>query len=253
MTQLNRIVPAAASALVFFVFELVFQKPRLIVGSGLIIPLIFFITIYYILGKNLKTPLARFKFLITPTLFSWSALAFSLLVESALARHILALLVFVFLVLFFESMITYVWRHETYVGYSLENLSAYALTLTVFLASTSFIGFYILLDLNLGLTTALALLMFLPVNFELFWISKLPAGPSLRCTGVLTLLLLELFLALALLPFHFIVSGAIITVLWYTAVSLSRAHLLGILARKLVYRHLILSGTLLLLLIITAQ
>ncbi|MDO8505293.1 MAG: hypothetical protein Q7S48_01795 [bacterium] len=253
MNQLHRIAPIAASAIIFFLFELVFKRPRAIDICGLIIPLIFFITIYYILGKNLKTPLARFKFLITPTLFAWSALAFSLLVESAAARHILAFLVFIFLVLFFESIITYVWRHETYVGYSLENLSAYALTLTVFLASASLIGFYILLDLNLGLIALFALLVFFPVNFELFWIGKLPVVPSLRCAGVLTLIFLELFLVLALLPFHFIVAGAIITVLWYTAISLSRAHLLGIFSRKMLIRHLILCGVLLLLLIISAQ
>ena len=253
MSQLNRIAPIAASALIFFLFELIFVKPRAIVLLGSIIPVIFFITIYYILGSNLKTPLARFKFLITPTLFAWSALAFSLLVESALVRHILAFLVFIFLALFFESIITYVWRHETYIGYSLENLSAYALTLTVFLASTSLIGFYILLDLNLGLIATFAILMFFPVNFELFWISKLPMESSLRSAGVLTLIFLELFLVLALLPFHFIVSGAIITVLWYTAISISRAHLLGIFSRKMLSRHLILCGVLLLLLIITAQ
>lgn len=253
MAPFNRIAPLAASALIFFLFELVFQKPRLIGAAVLIVPIIFFTAIYYILGKHLKTPLARFKFLIIPTLFTWSALAFVLLIESALARHLLAGLVFLFLALFFESMMTYIWRHETYVGYSLENLSAYALTLTVFLAATALQGFYVLLDLNLGLIAVIALLVFVAVNFELFWVSKIAAPAAWRFTGILALILLEVFLALALLPFHFMISGAVITVLWYTAVSLSRAHLLNLFQRKMLYRHLILAGVLLLLLMVSIQ
>lgn len=248
-----RYIPLIASALIFFLFELIFQKPVLVFLGAAIAPIIFFIAIYYILGSNLKTPFARFKFLITPTLFSWSAFAFSLLVESAFGRQVLAVLAFLFLVLFFESMTTYIWRHETYVGYSLENLSAYALTLTVFLGSSALVGFYILLDFPLWLTAFLALVVLFAVNFELFWISKLSTAEAMRYTGILTVVLLEMFLALALLPFHFLVSGAILTVFWYTAISLSRAHLLKLLQRKMILRHLALCGALLLLLLITAQ
>src|SRR3989344_5569055 len=176
---------------------------------------------------RLKTPSARFKFLIIPTLLGFSALAFSLLIESALARHLLALLIFIGLALFFESVITYIWRHDAYVGYSLENLSSYALTLTMFLISCVLAGFYILLDLNLGLIVGLGLLAFLAINYEFFWMSKILSLPTLLFAGTLTLILTQIFVALILLPFHFMIDGAIITVLWYTAASISRAHLLG--------------------------
>ncbi|OGL91728.1 hypothetical protein A3H11_01140 [Candidatus Uhrbacteria bacterium RIFCSPLOWO2_12_FULL_47_10] len=241
------------SALIFLLFEVVYQKPRWIFGVSISIPLISFAAIYYIMGPRLKTPSARFKFLIIPTLLGFSALAFSLLIESALARHLLALLIFIGLALFFESVITYIWRHDAYVGYSLENLSSYALTLTMFLISCVLAGFYILLDLNLGLIVGLGLLAFLAINYEFFWMSKILSLPTLLFAGTLTLILTQIFVALILLPFHFMIDGAIITVLWYTAASISRAHLLGMLKPKMIYRYLALASILLLLLFASAS
>lgn len=248
--RVPHILPLGVSALTLLLIEVTFLRPRAVFLVGAIAPFLFFVAIYLIMGRNLKTPSARLKFLITPTLLVWSALAFSLLLEARLAAHLLALLVFVFLILFFESIMTYIWRHEAYVGYSLENLAAYALTLATFLGSSVILGSYVLLDVPIGLIAVLFLLLFLAVNFELFWIGKFAPTPSWRFIGVATILLVECALAFAAFPFHFMVGGAALTVLWYTGVSISRAHILGLLSRKTLTRHLALCGMLIVILMV---
>ena len=252
MSQYYRILPLLASAVTFVLFEIIYRTPTWIFAVAMVVPILFWVTLYLIFGVHLKTPSTRIKFLITPVLLTWSALAFSLLLESAIVRHLLAFMVFLFLTLFFESIVTYIWRHGAYLGYSLENLSGYALTITVFLAVSVFSGLATLLDFNSGLIALVARLVFGAVNYELFWVSKLLPAQVLIASGMLTLTLLEIYLALSFLPFHFMTIGAIFTVLWYAGVAISRAHLLGMLTRKMLYRLLALSGTLLLIVFINA-
>lgn len=253
MSSLNRAVPLATSALVFLLMEVVYRRPAWIFGLGVGVPLILFLAIYAIMGRRLKTPATRFKFLITPTFLTWSALTFALVIESALARHLLAVLVALFLVLFFESIITYIWRHDAYLTYSLENLSAYALTLSVFLGVSTLLGFSVLLDLSGALLGLIVLLSLAAINYGFFWVSKLSPSQIRLAALTLTLTLTELWFAFDLLPLHFVVSGAMLTVLWYTAASILRAHFLGVLTRKMVYRHLTLASVLLAILMVTAS
>ena len=253
MSRMHRTLPIALAVLTFVLFEAVYYQPRLVFWIGALQPVIFFAAIYLILGPRLKTPWSRFKFLITPTLLVWSALAFSLLLEGNVTRHFLALLVALFSVLFFESIFTYVWRHDTYESYSLENLSSYALTLTVFLGSAALLGLSVLLGVALGVVVLTGCALFLAVNYEFCWMSKLPPARIPLILGVITLLLLELFLGFLFLPFHFMSAGAALTVFWYTAVSIVRAFALGLLTGKMVRRHLMLSGGLIILLFLTTR
>lgn len=253
MGQLQRALPILTAVFTLILFELVYRTPVLILTVAVAIPFIFFGAMYVMNGWKFKRVINAFKFLITPTLLTWSALAFALLVETSLLRHLLAVLVAIFLALFFEGLLTFMWRREAYEEYSLENLSAYALTFTVFLGGSVLLGLYVLLDLNLGLVTLLFLLGVTAINYIFFWVSHIPVSRSMLFVGALSLVLLELFLVFAFLPFQFMVSGAALTVLWYTAATISRAHLLGLLNKKTLYRHLILGGVLLIVLFSLAR
>ena len=127
------------------------------------------------------------------------------------------------------------------------------MTIAVFLLGSVLIGLHVLLDIYLGLAGLIFLMGILAINYKFFWISRFSAVHSLFFVGVLSLVLLELFLVFAVLPFHFMVSGAALTVLWYTGALLTRAHLLRLLTKSMVYRHLVLGGVLFLFLLLTAQ
>lgn len=253
MPQSNRVIPFASSALVFLLFEVVYQRPNLIFWTGAGVLIVFFAAIKLLIRERGKTLSWQLVALITPTLLSWSALAFSLLLDAAVLRHLLAFFTAALLVIFFEAVVTYTWRQEAYKGYSLENFSAYALTLTVFLGSSVLFGLKALLNFNLGLALLIFLAAILIMNFKLFWISGLSGKPLLLFTGVLTLVLFELFVSFTFLPFHFMISGAALTVLWYTGAIMARARLLGLLTKKMAYKHLVLGSALLVLLFSAAR
>ena len=253
MQKFVRILPIFTAVLIFVLFEVVYKMPKGIFVAGVFAPLVFFIVIKLIMGQGQNIYRATFRFMLTPTLLVWLALIFSMLIEVTLLRHLLALVVVVFLILFFESMLTYRFKQSAYEGYSLENLTTYALTVAIFLLGSVLIGLHVLLDIYLGLAGFIFVLGALAINYKFFWISRFEAVHSLFFVGVLSLVLLELFLVFAVLPFHFMVSGAALTVLWYTGALLTRAHLLGLLTKKMVYRHLALGGLLFLFLLLTAQ
>lgn len=183
----------------------------------------------------------------------WSALGFSLLLESNVLRHILAIIVAIFLVLFFESLALYVWRHEAYEAFSLENLSGYANTFAVFLLTSTLFGFSVLTDVPEWLLMLVFICAMFLLSHELLWISKMMLRANLTALMTVTLVALELYLALLALPLHFMASGAALTLLWYTAMVLIRTQKLGMLTVKMVKRHVLLAGVLLLVLLGTAR
>lgn len=253
MQKFVRVFPIFTAILIFALFEVVYKAPKGIFIAGAVAPLIFFIAIRLMIGNEQKNYYTIFRFMLTPTLLVWLALAFSMLIDVVFLRHLFALVVVIFLVLFFESMLAYCFKQSAYEGYSLENLTTYALTIAIFLLGSVLIGLHVLLDIYLGLAALIFLVGALAVNYKFFWISRFSAVRSLFFVGALSLVLLELFLVFAVLPFHFMVSGAAITVFWYTGALLTRARLLGLLTKNMVYRHLILGSALFLFLLLTAQ
>lgn len=244
----KHLLPWIAALATFTAFEIVFLRPQFIFAAGIILALALFAVIYTLLGPRIKTPYSRLKFLATPVLLVWTALGFSLVIEGLVGRQLLAIATAFFLVLFFESIVTYIWRHEDYEAYSLENLSAYALTLTVFLGIGIMLALYVLLNLHAVAVMLGGFAFFALVNYEMFWISKISPARTMFLTGILSVLLSEALLAMLTLPFHFMISAAALTVMWYVAVSLARASEFKVLQKKMALRHLILGGALLIIL-----
>ena len=233
------------------IFLLRQPPPYFAVGAALL--LAYYLAAHILLGPGLKTKRSRLEFLIIPGWLTTSGMAFALLTESALVRQMLAVVVALFILLFFESILTYVWQHEQYVAFSLENLSGYAATLTVFFVSASLLGLATLLTIKLTWLVLIFIVALALVGYELFWVSKLLIRPGLIYTLVITLLLGELFVVVYFLPLHYLSGGAALTVLWYTAVILARAKLTGVLTAKMIKRHLGLAALLLLIILGTAR
>lgn len=253
MQAYRRFIPLLAGALTLIGLEIFLAKTQTYRTVAIVLLLLDFIAIQMLLGPGLKTKRSRWEFLIIPVFLIWSAIAFALLLESSVVRQILAVVVALCTLLYFESMFTYVWQHEQYVAFSLENLSGYAATLAIFFISASLLGMSTLLDWPLVALLLVYLVALALIGYEIFWVSKLLSQQSMLFTLVITLLLGELFVVMRALPLHFLSGGAALTVLWYTAVILARARLTGVLTAKMVKRHLGLAGLLLLVILGTAR
>lgn len=253
MSAYRRFIPLVAGVLTLIGLEIFLAKTQTYRTVAIALLLVDLVAIHVLLGPGLKTKRSRLEFLIIPVFLTWSGITFALLTESATVRHILAVVVALCTLLYFESMFTYVWQHQQYVAFSLENLSGYAATLTIFFISASLLGMSVLLDLHLVWLLLAYLVSLGLIGYELFWVSKLLSQQSLLFTLVITLMLGELFLVMRALPLHYLSGGAALTVLWYTAVILARARLTGVLTAKMVKRHLGLAAILLLVILGTAR
>lgn len=253
MSAYRRFIPFIAGILTLIGLEFFLAKTQTYRTVALLLLVVNFLAIQMLLGPGLKTKRSRLEFLIIPALLTWSGIAFALLLESAVVRQILAVVAALCVLLYFESMFTYVWQHEQYAAFSLENLSGYAATLTVFFISASILGMSVLLDWHLIWLLLAYLVSLWLISYELFWVSKLLNQQSLLFTLVITLLLGELFVVMRALPLHYLSGGAALTVLWYTAVILARAQLTRVLTAKMVKRHLGMAAILLLIILGTAR
>ena len=241
------LIPFILAAITLATFEILFKNARLISWILALSPIVIFGAIYAILGHRLKTPSARLKFLIAPTLLIWSSLSLVLFLEQGILRHLLAIIVSLFMAFFFESLATYIWHHHEYETFSLENISGYALTLTTFAGSAS------LLSASAWSILSMALILFLLVNYKMMWISKAIDKHGRMFLIILTLAEIELFGILKILPLHFLAGGALLTVTWYTGIVIVRAKLLGLLTSKVLKRHLMLGGALTALLLLVTR
>lgn len=245
-------VPLLTGFLTFIAFEIVYFNPKLIVWVGALLSAVFAASVQYICAGKGGLRARPFS-LFAMVFLGWSGFAFSLFVELNFLRHFLAVLVAIFIVLLEEGILAQAWSEEIYKGYALENLTAYALTFTVFLAGSALLGFSVLTSVGYRASAGI----FAAVIFGVHWAVFRPNTPAVRrallFTGILTFIVCEFFLVFALLPLHFMIGGASITVLWYVGVIMSRARLSGVLTRKMAYRHVLLGAALLIVLFASAR
>jgi len=220
-------------------FELILRWPWLVFLLAPVLLVMSFVAVRLLLGSNLKTPITRWRFWLSPAVFYLSSFGIFFLVGSGWMRHLLALLCAVLIGFYFESIFTYVWEHQWYEAYSLENISSYLNGLSAFFISSSFLGFTTLLQVPLWLMIPLPFLFYFVLAWQMFWVTKLEWVKTRAWVTVIALLIGELLFVLQFLPINFLLSGAIATVIWYTLISLSRSYLLGYWSRKLWTRYLV--------------
>ncbi|MEK7607088.1 MAG: hypothetical protein AAB444_02760 [Patescibacteria group bacterium] len=241
----RRVLTFLLPVLTFLAFEAVFRRPAWVLWILPVLLIILLAAIFFILGRGLKTPSSRWNFCIGPAVFYLCAFATVFLIEEAFARHALAVAGAILIGLFFESIYTYIWEHEWYEAYSLENISGYLNSISAFLAGSAFLGMEVFLQVPRWMMLEFVVLVYGLLTWQAFWIARIPWSSGKYFVAVITLILAEFFFAFSTLPAHYLISGAALGVLWYTFISLSRAHHLGFLTRGVVVRHLVLSGLLL--------
>lgn len=225
--------------LVFLGFELILFQPSAVF---FVVPALFlgvFLAVYSILGRKLKTKSSRWYFWLPLAIFYLSAFSLFFLLESFWFSQLLVVFGAVLTGLFLESIYTYIWDHEWYEAYSLENISGYLNSSSIFFISASLIGFATFMQISIWLMLIPICILSFLLSWQTFWISKISWQMSRFFILALTLILTELFLVVSLLPVHFFISGAVMLITWYTFIGISKAHLLNFWRQKMVIRYLI--------------
>lgn len=190
---------------------------------------------------------------LTPVAFVISMALFLLFVESALLQVLIPLFGGLFVFFFSEHLFRFVHLPGLYQPYALEHTSLVLHVTTMYFLATTFFGLQIFLQAQVWLLALAFVCVSAALVYETLWVSKIRDGFALRAAGVLGLVLGEVFLAIALLPISFLVSGALMAIVFYVLLGMVRAASLQKLSAIVLRRYLISGAALLLLILLTAQ
>ncbi len=219
-------------------------------------PVITVVLFSLLLGRLLSWDIHSFQFwhfLGTPVLYLLSAFFALLFFEE---RGLIWALggVSVFLIfLFSEFVFEFVHLPTKYQPNSLEYVSLILNILTIFFASTVGFGLRLLLNTPLVLLGIIFFALSLFLIYSTLWVSKVEfvrAKPYAIAGSILTT---ELFLALSYLPSGFYSNAAIITILFYAFLGLTRGQATHKLSKTVLRRYLLISLVLLIMIVATSK
>jgi len=211
---------------------------------------------FFILARLLKFEVRTFQFwnfVLTPLLFLIASLGMIFFLEQSFTIWLIAGLSTALLLLYAEYVFQYIHLPATYQPYSLEYLSLLLNLLTVFFLSAVGFGLVLLVQISLGLVSIVALCCFIFLIYGTFWVSKAHESKMKPYTLGGSFLMTELFIAISFLPTSYFTSAALMTVLFYLFIGLTRAHVLRTLSTPMIKHYLITSSVLLLAIIFSSQ
>ncbi len=207
-------------------------------------------------GRLLQFEVRTFQFwnfVLTPVLFLVASLGMIFFLEQPSVIMMIAGLAVALILLYAEYVFQYIHLPATYQPYSLEYLSLFLNLLTVFFLSAVGFGLILLVQISLGIVSLFALFCFVFVIYGTFWVSKAHESKIKPYTLGGSILMTELFIAISFLPTSHFTSAALMTVLFYLFIGLTRAHVLRTLSTPIIKHYLITSSVLLLAILLSSQ
>lgn len=252
MILFHRFTPFVILALAGIGFAMLIVNP-----FGLWVPAVLcFLAIPFLFGRLLLWEFRRpafWIFLGTPCFLLIAALMFFLLLESETGSWILATVVTLLLGLYAENVFAFYHLPSNYQAYALEFLSLVCYVLSSFFFTGSAYMGQMFLELPFWIPALVVFFIVLGATSAVFWVSKIGFETGLLFAVPGSLIMTEVYIALALLPTSFVTNAAAFAVLWYLYLGVARAHVLEDLERGVLRRYAITGALLLLVIFGTAR
>jgi hypothetical protein len=139
--------------------------------------------------------------------------------------------------LFEKNVATFLFQPSKYIPYSLEHMSTYTTLVAAFFAYVSIFMFGVLHLVRLRYLLLAAILVTMLMVWQTFWIQKLPWQRVRWFVLGLTTVIVESMMVLYYWPISFFVNGALLTLIFYVTLHLSRHYLADTLTRRLIIRY----------------
>lgn len=163
--------------------------------------------------------------------------AFMLIQERADIIVIAGIVTVVCFFLFEKNIAVFLFQPGRYIPYSLEHMSTYTTLVAAFFVYVSLFMFAVLHIGRLRYLFVAAVLVTMIMVWQTFWIQKLPWQRVRWFVVGLTAIIAELIVVLYYWPISFFVNGALLTLVFYVALHLSRHYLAETLTRRLIIRY----------------
>lgn len=252
MILLRRIFAFAAPLGIAAAFLLGFRIqsiiiPVIVITTIALIAVLMFLVRMPILSKEM------FYYSISPVLFFVSMIGFVLVLESAAIRNSVVVVGMIMILLYLENIFTYFYNRQAYQTHALTNISSYMNIITMFLVGVNAFGSLALIQAPLWILSIVLVLTVAALTTQTYWMHSVATRQNYLFSLLVTILMLELFWAFVFLPNNFYVNALLLSISYYVLWGILRAHLLKLLATRLLLRYIIVGAVTVIIVLLTSQ
>lgn len=236
MIILRRLLPIAAALGLFGVLELIYAQQSLF---WFLVPLVAFLTLFpvsFLMRWRFESGIF-WQLLVTPSLLIGSCFFLLLFLSDRVLSHALMLLSCGLFAWYTENVFLFHYHTDEYQPYALEHISLYINLLSVFFFFSSLYAARIFLSVPIiflivgGTLVSVLFALQIVLGSKISW-----KRGSLLMFGV-TLIMLELFLSISILPTTFFVAGLLMAIPYYLMMNLIRHAFRDALSMKVILRN----------------
>jgi hypothetical protein len=217
-----------------------------------ILCLIFLLLTLKILIKEKVFRLNFYHLAILPLLFFALVTFYVLLPVPNFFRQGMIAFFILLLAFYLENIFLLYYLPSKYQAKSLEDLASILGLIIFFLLVVNLNALSIFLNLPLWQLSIILIVITSLILLQAFWINKVSMTLRYIYLLIINVVLLEFFWALNFLPMNFLVNSTILTIIYYLIWGISRAKLAENSGRKIIWRYLLISGILLMIIIVTS-
>lgn len=252
MSTIAASLPNISTVLLLLGMTLVLLRPALVwvVGPFFVAWLVF--SVFVLTGRRWRS-LTFWSLLILPFWLSISTLSMVLLLTSPFVRWVLIIITPFAIGFYLRQVYHYHFSPQNYQPFALENLSGGLGVGVVFLASSSLYGMIVFLGYGWMTLLPLWCIVLVTLSYQMLWVKKALDLRGWRWFAVIVVIGIEIFAVTSFFPTNFFVNGAVVTIMYYTLISLHRVALKEKIERGMILRPLGISFALLLIILGTAS
>jgi hypothetical protein len=250
--RLLSILSPIAIALGFELFFYVNLNVSVIVGLTIFLLLILLVSLKLLIAESLFS--RNFWYLaVLPILLYLLTCDYILMLGFGALRYVIIILFAFVLYAYLENLFLFYYNRAAYQLNSLENIAVFYNIILFFILALDLNASGILLNPPLWLLSIVLVLVTAIMLSQLWWILKIKDKLKLLYLLVAVIIILEFFWALSFLPSNFYVLAIILTIIYYFIFVVFKAKMQGELDRKIFLRYALISGSLILITLITSH
>jgi hypothetical protein len=188
-----------------------------------------------------------------PTLYILATILLFMLADDTAIRYLVIILGAGVTYFYAENLFTYLHLPGAYQAYSLQNSGGIMAVVTLFFLAAGGYALYAFARIPLYVfAAAFAMLCFI-LTLSALWISKIPVHRAAVYALAAAVMFAELLAVITYLPTVYVTDGALVAVLYYMYLGLSRANLSSKLSKTVIRRYITVGSLMVVAILLTAQ
>lgn len=219
MILLTRISTIINPLLTLGALEYLIFKPDAWLGVLIFLVAVQIVTVLRMMRWKLNTKDA-WVFLVLPVLLSVTAHGWMTLISSTWLIHVVAILTGLMIMLYFDHLFHFLFQRSEYQSYSLEHITRYMMLGTLFAGMTFVYASALYIPIDRWIVVVAGVVFLALMASVAIWFLKLDKSLANGLFVLLSVISVEVFWTLQLLPLHYYVNALLVTTAFYSVLNL---------------------------------